>query len=223
MKTKQYRVTLAGISPMLMHADNLDWADAMKAWLREADNKANSDAGDDRTPGFKWIGNLYHNDGVVALPSDNIMTMLREGGAKTPTGKGKGSFKRQTQSGLIVDQIAWPVLVNGKEISMAPIEELKTEKDFSIHQSSISKIGFELFVKRVRMPNGSKHVRVRPLFRSWEVTGSITVLDETITGEILGRILSYGGALAGLCDWRPSSPKSPGPFGKFEAQIEEIA
>ena len=218
---KRYAVTLTGETSLLMHHDNLMWAEAMNKWRLDPGNKKNSVAGDDRTPAWRWIGNLYVESGRVVVPADNLMTVLREGGKKVPTGKGQQTFKALTQSGIIVDQSAWTVLVNGKEIPYAPIKGMIGNSDFEAHQACAQELGFELFVKRAKI-GAAKHVRVRPRFDIWSVTGSLTVLDDMITTSVLENVLTFAGVYCGLGDWRPSSPKSPGPFGKFTSQVREL-
>jgi hypothetical protein len=62
--------------------------------------------------------------------------------------------------------------------------------------------------------------------RSYEVTltarGTVNVGDKQITTAVLTDILEAAGKYKGLGDWRPSSPKSPGPFGTFSATVKEI-
>jgi hypothetical protein len=41
--------------------------------------------------------------------------------------------------------------------------------------------------------------------------GTLTEFDDTITATVLQNILTAAGRYCGICDWRPSSPKSPGP------------
>jgi hypothetical protein len=204
-----------------MHRDNLEAAEHMKRWQMDPANKKKSVAGDDRSPGFRWIGNLYAEGGKVVLPSDNLMTMLREGGAKCPTGKGQATFKRQTQSGLVVDQIAWPIIVRGNEIPTAPFLAMADEEDFDLHCQKAVEHGFELFVKRAKIGQ-AKHVRVRPRFDNWSASGTITVFDPAITKDVLGMILECAGFYAGIGDWRPSSPRSPGAYGKFTSTVEVV-
>lgn len=218
---KRYAVTLTGETALLMHADNLVWAEAMNRWQMDPENKKLSVAGDDRTPAWRWIGNLYHEMGRVVIPSDNLMTVLREGGTKVLTGKNQKSFKAQTQSGIIIDQSAWDLTVDGATIPFEPIKALVGVADFEKHEEVVTGLGFELFVKRAKI-GAAKHVRVRPRFDTWAVTGSLTVIDDTITTSILASILTMAGTYCGLGDWRPSSPKSPGPFGKFTAEIKEL-
>lgn len=221
MKARKYAVTLTGETPLLMHQDNLQWAEAMKKWSKDPANKSESVAGDDRSPAWRWIGNLYVENNIIVMPSDNLMTMLREGGKRCPTGKGQSTFKAQTQSGIMVDQSAWPVCVNNQQISYTPIDNLIGNKNFEDHEYAVSKLGFTLFVKRAKI-GMAKHVRVRPRFDTWTCSGSVTVFDDMITTEVLRDIIKFAGFYAGIGDWRPSSPKSPGSFGKFSATINPM-
>ena len=215
---QKYAVKLTGETPLLQHNINIEWQDAMKAWLKIPANKQSSVAGDDRTPGFKWLGNLYVDGGNVVIPADNLMTMLREGGGKCPTGKRQETFKRHTQSGLLVNEIGWPLLINGGTIPWAPFEAMIENNNYVEHEELAKSYGFELFAKRAKIGT-AKHVRVRPRFRDWSAVGTITVFEELITTEALQNILTHAGTYCGLGDWRPSSPKSPGSFGRFTAQV----
>lgn len=218
---KQYQITLEGLSPLLMHKDNIAFSEKIQAWTREPENKANSVSGDDRTPPWTWIGYLYHDGHHVGIDSDNIMTMLREGGAKVLTGKGKETFKKQTQSGLMLDQQQFALYVEKTvEISMDDIRPLIGKMDFKAHLDTAEALGFELLVKRAKIGR-AKHVRVRPMFRNWTASGTVTVLDEELTGltgDVLQKILNQSGALCGLGDWRPSAPSS-GTFGRFAPTV----
>jgi hypothetical protein len=226
MKHQRYAVTLTGETPLLMHHDNLRWAENMETWRREPANKTDSKAGDDRTPAWRWIGNLYHSQDRerVVMYSDNLMSVIREGGAMCPTGKGQTTFMRQTQSGVIIDQAEWPLCVaGGREVPFKPILALyeKQEKDFAKHEALAISLGFELFVKRAKI-GSAKHVRVRPRFDVWQMSGSLTVMDDSITLPVLENILRMAGTYKGLGDWRPSSPRKPGPFGRFTAEVKKI-
>lgn len=216
----KYNVTLTGESPLLMHADDLKWRSELDRWLANPENKRLSKAGDDRTPAWKWLGYCYHDGVRLGMPADNLMTLLREGGARVPTGKKGATYKRQSQSGLIVDQMLWPLLTaDGTQVSWPALSALIDEKDYAVHESTVEGLGFELFAKAAKV-GMSKHVRVRPRFNAWSVSGSITVVDETITGEILALILEMAGTYCGLGDWRPSSPSKPGPWGRFRATVQ---
>jgi hypothetical protein len=218
---KTYRITITGTTPLLMHNDDIEWADAMDAWKNDKDNKKLSKAGDDRSPAYRWIGSLYRSEaGVLVIPTENIMRALMEGGAgvTVPGGRSGKTFKAQSQSGIQPREVGWPLLIGGKPVSTAPIEELVRVADFEAHKAAVKQLGFSLFVKRARIGQ-SKHIRVRPRFETWAAAGELVVTDEQITAAVLADILEVAGKYKGLGDWRPSS-KTPGTFGMFEASIK---
>jgi len=216
-----YRVTLTGTMPLLLHGDNLDWREALAAWRSDPDNKAKSVPGDDRSPAWTWIGGVYHDGDVIGVPSDNLMTALREGGARVSVpGKRSLTYKRQSQSGLVVNEILWPITTAKGIVPWAAVDALRAEDNFSAHKATAESLGFELFCKGARIGQ-SKHVRVRAKFAAWACSGTVTVFDDTITRQVFESIWHAAGRYCGIGDWRPSSPKSPGPYGTFKAQIAE--
>ena len=218
---ERYQIILEGETPLLMHRDNIQFSERVRAWQQE--NRSLSVAGDDRTPAWSWIGSLYDDGEYVGLNADNMMTMLREGGAKVPTGSKNETYKRQTQSGIVLEEICPPLLVNGKRLEMAPISALLDEDVFEAHVEAVREMGFDLLVKRAKVGT-SKHIRVRPMFGKWAVITSLMVVDPKesgITREVLQKILNKAGSLCGLGDWRPSS-RTPGQFGRFKATVEPI-
>lgn len=129
-------------------------------------------------------------------------------------------MKSQTQSGIMCNEIGWPLEVAGNQIDAKKLMELVEEPEFAKHEEAARNAGFTLFVKRARVGT-SKHVRVRPRFENWTASGTLTVVDPTITKDMLQTILTFAGAFCGIGDWRPSSP-TPGQFGRFTAEIKEI-
>ena len=219
----QYRVTLTGLTPLLMHDMNLLFMEKTKAWQKDPANKELSVAGDDRSPAWTWISYAYHNRRTLGISSDNLMTMLREGGAKVPTGRRQETYKKHTQSGIMIDQEQWELTINGHGFPVAPINDLVGNTDFLAHLDAVEGMGFELLVKPAKIGR-AKHIRVRPMFRDWQLSGSFTVLDPDLSGltkKTLETILRQAGSLCGLCDWRPSSGAS-GTFGKFSAELEKM-
>ena len=217
---RTYQVTLTGKTPLLLHYDNIEWADFMEEWKNDPANKKNSKAGDDRTPAWRWLGCVYHDGQHVVVPQDNIMRSIMEGGAMVPVPGGKNgkTFKSQTQSGMMSVEPFWPLLINGAPISWQDIALLKDVDKFAEHKKHAEKLGFSLLVKRAKIGT-SKHIRVRPQFEAgWVLQGSIAVWDDQIDERVLSDILAYAGQYKGLCDWRPGS-KTPGPYGTFEASI----
>jgi hypothetical protein len=225
---ERYEITLEGVSSLIMHKDNPSWSERVKAWSKDPSNRGESAPGDDRTPGWSWLGSLYHDGKVIALDSDNIMTMLREAGASVIV-SGKKTFKSQSQSGITPMSASWTLEIPRgpvdnpvwKTIDVEEILSLKSESDFAMHQLAAEEAGFELFIKRARVTS-SKHIRVRPIFHQWRVKGDVLVTDKMITQSILMEILTIGGLQKGLCDWRPSS-RTPGSFGRFTPSIKRLA
>jgi len=219
---KTYQVEITGTMPLLMHQDNVEWADAMTAWKNDPGNRKKSVAGDDRTPAFRWLGSVYNDGEHVTLPSENLMKALMEGGAMVPVPGGRSgkTFKAQTQSGMMIGEAFWPLRVKGNAIPWANLEALTKEEDYAVHQKTAADLGFMLFLKRVKIGQ-SKHIRVRPRFDSWSASGTLNVWDEQLTLPVLKDIFVYAGKFKGLCDWRPSSPSKPGSFGMFEAKVSE--
>jgi hypothetical protein len=221
MSMRNFQVTLTGKTPLLMHHDNIDWADFMEDWKNDPANKKLSKAGDDRSPAWRWLGCVYHDGKTVAIPQSNIMKSLMEGGAMVlvPGGKNGKTFKSQTQSGMMSVEPYWQLLINGKPIEWKAVEALKSEPKFADHKVRARDLGFELLVKRAAV-GASKHVRVRPQFAAgWKAVGSIAVWDEQIDDKSLASIFEYAGQYKGIGDWRPGAPKKPGPYGTFEAEI----
>lgn len=223
MANRTYAVRIKGKTPMLMHWDNIDWADMMEDWKNNPENKKNSKAGDDRTPAWRWIGCVYHDDTQIVIPADNLSRCLMEGGKQVPVPGGKGgkTFKSQSQSGMMITEPSWPLVVNGKTIPISKIRDLQKVTEFKAHKEACEKLGFMLFTKRAKI-GASKHVRVRPRFDNWEASGTVSVWDDQITEGVLKDIFQYAGNYKGLGDWRPGAP-TPGPHGMFEAEIKLIS
>jgi len=219
---RTYAIDIRGTTPLLMHWDNIEWADEMAAWKDDAHNRADSKAGDDRTPAWRWIGSMYHDGNVVSMPSDNIMRALMEGGAMVPVPGGKSgkTFKAQTQSGMMVKETDWPLHLAGKPVAYSDVEPLLKVKNFHDHKARVKELGFALFVKRAKV-GASKHVRVRPRFDQWSIHGHVSVWDEKITADVLKEIFRYAGQYKGLGDWRPGG-RTPGSFGMFEAKVRSL-
>ena len=211
------RFTLTGITPLLMHADDVDAATMLSAWRKNPAHKNLSVPGDDRSPPWSWQTYLYRDDdGNIAMPTDNIMVCLRQAGAKMIL-KRQTTFKAITQSGLLITEATVPFTNGGKTINVAEFVENRDES-FADQSKRAINAGFQLFPKRASIGT-SKNVRVRPKFNSWSVTGTIRMLAPEITLETLTMLFDLAGSI-GLCDWRPGC-KTPGRFGMFESSVKK--
>ena len=178
-------------------------------------NKNVSTAGDDRAPAWTWQTYCYSDGTHLAMPSENIMVALRQAGAQLILKKQK-TYKEISQSGLLITTEFCELRAGGKLIAVDKLREMK-EKPFGQQAAEAQKYGFRLFCKRAKIGT-SKHVRVRPRFDSWSVSGRIQILANEITPEVVAQLFDLAGRV-GLGDWRPGC-KTPGPFGMFSAKVK---
>lgn len=218
---QKFAVRITGVTPLLMHRDDVDWADEMDRWQRDPKNKNRSKRGDDRTPAFRWIGYLHHDGERICVPQEGIMAALFKASKDVPTGGARGkTFKELAASTIIPAEAFFPLVVPHGELPVEPIFALREIESFAEHVERVEKMGFRLDVRRAAV-GSTKHVRVRPRFDQWQCDVVLLVSD-TMTAAALPIIAAQAGNHAGLGEWRPSSPKKPGPFGRFSVEIEEI-
>jgi len=207
--------TLNGMTPLLMHADDVLQADTLMEWRKDPANKNLSQPGDDRSPAWTWQTYLYHDGSNLVMPCENMMVCLRQAAAQIVMKRQK-TFKESSQSGMFIDSENLDLTVKRKPVSMADIIKIRN-KTFKEQFEAVKKLGFVLYVKRARVGQ-SKHIRVRARFDTWEVTGSLNVIAPELTKEVLRQMFEIAGRV-GLCDWRPGC-KTPGPYGMFEADMK---
>ena len=215
----QYKFSLTGEMPLLLHADDIEAADALKAWRIAPENKNLSVPGDDRSPAWSWQSCLYSDGEHIAMPSQNVMVALRQAGAQIVMKKQK-TFKEVSQSGMVITSEFCDFKVKGKQVPIKGIswqDSSEAEPTTFREQCELAESrGFKLFVKRARIGQ-SKNVRVRPRFDTWSVSGELNVVAAELTFEVLQKMFELAGRV-GLGDWRPGC-KTPGPYGMFEAKL----
>ncbi len=212
-----YKFQLTGITSLLMHNNNVEERDRIEAVRKRMKG---GKAGDDRSPAESWKGYLYTSDdtGNICLPSENLLACLLGGGVKVKVG-GKETLKTHSQR-VGFDRLDYDLLINGKPLAKTAIDKITGE--FAEHANACRELGFRLHVKPCTVGT-SKHIRVRPMFANWSVSGSFEIEDDD--ANVLGLtplrdLFSACGRLVGLCDWRPSAPKKPGQYGRFSATVE---
>lgn len=155
------------------------------------------------------------------MPSDYLATCLRQAGALIIL-KGQTTYKSATQSGILFTDPAFPLEVGGDEIESQSIVDIEGDFDEQCEKfESLCKGNAVLDVRRAK-PQQQKHVRVRPRFENWGFAGQLHVVADEITTDILEQLFTLAGDKKGLGNWRPSAPKSPGPYGRFTAEILEV-
>lgn len=216
----KFAFTLTGLSPLLFHADDVEKADALGEWRKDSHNKDVSKPGDDRSPPWTWQTYLYSDGDNLVLPQDNLSAALLSAGAGMIL-KGRKSMKEASQTAVLLHEDFFTLLVNGKSIAISEIDKL-SKMTFQEQSEAVKELGFSLFVKRATV-GSSKHVRVRPRFDNWSFKGTAEIVSQEMTEDSLRRMFDDAGFYKGLCDWRPGSPKKPGRFGRFKAELKKAA
>lgn len=218
----KFQFSLKGITPLLVHADDVEASDRLRIWREDPENKNISKKGDDRSPPWTWQSYLYTDGTHLTIPGDNLSACLLNAAAMMIL-KGKTTYKQVSQSGLFIHEDQFPILDADSKPYLAKDIEAIGEAPFPEQVSGVESLGFSLFTKRAK-PQGSsgKHVRVRPRFDRWEIRGTVEITCKEITEQSLRQMFEIAGTYKGLGDWRPSSPNKPGRFGRFEATLTKV-
>lgn len=212
-----YEFGLTGRMPLIMHADNIQGCDNVKAWRDDPANKNLSVPGDDRSPPWTYKTYLHVEEGHVVMPQECVMTCVAKAANEFKL-KGNSKFGRLFAASVIPASESFEFRNRGKAVDVAALAS--DDDKFEEHEKAAKDAGFSLFVKRAKVGT-SKHIRVRPRFDQWTVSGSVFVTAPEITKERLTDFFETAGARIGLGDWRPSAPMKPGPFGTFSATVME--
>lgn len=222
----RYAFQLTGLTPLLMHANDVMWRDQMEAWQKDPANKGLSKPGDDRTPPWTYVGYFYHDGTQVCLPFEHMSAAFRKAGTDIKI-KGNKSFKQETQSGILFEQDRLEFLVFNENDDLVPVpfepfSDTVGDQDMSFvqHIELARSLGLDLSIKNVSVQT-NKHIRVRPVFPRWVVRGTLRVVSPLITKPVVQQLFDLAGA-GGLGDWRPTSPRCPGAYGMFESAIKKV-
>lgn len=227
---KRYEVTLTGArASMIMHWDSVRNADLVKRWREDHKRDKAVLKGDDRYPSWTWKTYLYigETDRVVCIPTPNIQSCLMKGGVEFDLkGSKRKSLKAATQSMLRFEEPELPLHLShpkGKVVTYEDIQSIDDGMSFEEQSAAAADLGIILDVRRVPVGQ-SKHIRTRPKFSAgWWVKGTLVNLyPDKIPDEQIVQLFDYCGKFVGLGDWRPSSPKTPGPHGQFDSSIKVL-
>lgn len=215
----EYSFSISGVTSLILHHNNIVARDEMETKRKRMKG---GKAGDDRSPPESWKGYLYVSEstGNICMPTENLLACILAGGVKVKVG-GKETLKTHSQR-VAFDSLDYDLFVNGKTIAWSDVE--KIDGEFHEHYQATQQLGFRLSVKPVTVGT-SKHIRVRPMFSNWALSGRFSIDDDDaniMNLSTLRDLFSTSGRLAGLGDWRPSSPKKPGQYGRFIAEVNRV-
>lgn len=218
MRTYGFKLT-GNPTSLLVHQDDVPSSDKLTEARKQLGKRQIK--GDDRCPAWTWKTYLYSDGKHIVLPAANLGACLMKGGAEFPVpGKRMQTLKTKVPACLrFVDEYL-PICVNGKPITVEQIDAIDNDAPFEEHEKAVAKLGFVIDVRRVTIGQ-AKHIRCRPKFLpGWTVSGTLMNANEDmIPDDVLHMLLDYCGDYVGLGDWRPSSPKKPGPHGRFKVEL----
>lgn len=146
----------------------------------------------------EWVKGTYLNtDGFVVMPAINIMACMFNGAKGMK--KGKTPLTRLVYTSFQVQPFEPILNYDNKPITLEDIE-----KNDWLNVCGVVIQGRRVDRTRTEIPLG------------WEINFQIITKDESLTSKDIRMILENAGTVAGLGDWRPSSPKKPGPYGTFQ-------
>jgi hypothetical protein len=170
---------LTGTRPLLVH--NVQMADPDNRWARQIAQitKKRVKTEDDRKEisDLEWEGSLYIHDGVISIPTANVLRSFVE------TAKIGKQGKTITRA-LTPTELSVPLVYTGPQ----DLEELKRKPEFR-----------DLAMVRV----GTKRIlRTRPIFRSWALFLEWELLTEVLDFSDFESIVIQAGRVEGLGDNR---------------------
>lgn len=188
-----HRLTLVGLTPLLMSSGEADRESDTYLAYRELSRKRGKTLQDEsRLRELEWYTRLYHDERIGCyIPGKNVKEMLRSAATKWRKGE---DVKRS----LIVPEYRIPLIYDGPR-----------------EPADLWAEGFSYTAMVANAGAGSGRVeRTRPCFESWSISTEIAFdpedLDAHVVQQFVERSQKYG-----LGDYRPE-------FGAFEASLEFV-
>ena len=196
----RYRITLTGVSPLLMHngAAGLDTRSPAKLEIASIAKKRGSnrtETDDARLVELECQNGLYLDDGGrPTLPASAIRGAIEAAARKTKQGPA-------VREGLLVESV--DRFDYDEDELGTTVEEIGKRAQFTV----------PVVVQRARI------LRTRPKFDEWSVTCTVDVDDEQVDRPMLTAWLDVAGRRVGLGDWRPACS---GTCGRFTPKVEPL-
>lgn len=189
-----YTVTIAGITPLLMHNGQLaDPLNEHTKGLKKLSAKRNKSDEDHAELGrVEWLGGLYFNPELGPyVPSEMIEATLKSGAKLSKTGK-------LAEACVVCLEERYALAYKG------PRELAALLADRRFHDR-----------RTIRVQN-SRVVRTRPRFNDWGVTFTLALTPGRLNPEQVKAALDDAGLYVGMGDYRPK-------FGRFRVTKFEAA
>lgn len=194
------KVKWIGTRPMLMHNERLadplnEHAKALASLTSAKGAATKTEAHCAEKSRVEWEGGLYYDDETGPyVPAWNILACIKEGARMKKRGK---EVDRAVEI-LDIDRV--PLLYDGP-------------RDLEGMWSA----GLYLRVG-VTSGGGGRVQRTRPQFPRWSLAFDLVFDPSRFSRDGLVESMADAGMYVGIGDWRPSSPKKGGRYGKFRVE-----
>jgi hypothetical protein len=202
---RYFDVTLEGLKPGLLMS-NGQMADPENWYARRIDELRNKTAAGEEVERqrikYHITGRLYIDSKKhIVIPTEMVSSTLRKGASNANRKNGRSWW-----SGITVMEDA-PLIVDG----LPEWDKLYESEEF-VHRCM------------AKAANGAPQPRYRPIFRQWRAIVPVEIDTGILDTSTLEVIFNSAGRSVGFGDWRPSSPKNPGKYGRFATvEVKEVA
>lgn len=197
MEDTRVRVTIQGVSPLLLHSDRgaNPLSDEAKALKTVSSKRKKTEEDHAAMMRIEWAAGLYLEDGRVVVPVENVRASIRDGAKLSKMGK-------EISRKVFLDGEAIPLVYDG------PKDPAKLFEDARFRD-----------VRSVRV--GQQRVmRTRPIFRGWSLSFTAYWEPDAFDVELFRQCLESAGKFIGLGDFRPDKG---GTYGRFSvAKLEAV-
>jgi hypothetical protein len=196
MQTIKINVQLTGVSPLLLNKYTTGSISGLNARINKGNDAKNYEG--------EWVNKLYTNkDGDAVIPSAMLRACIFTGCKGMRKGK------------LYFTRVIMP------SIDISPWEPLLLFENKKITVDRIAENGWVNVCGAV--VSGRRIDRQRPeILPGWTIDFTLTLSNDQITVEDIKNILNNAGQWAGLGDSRPSAPKKPLGYGRFQVTKFEV-
>jgi hypothetical protein len=184
---KQIKLSITGITPLLMHSERLaNPFDDLTREIKAHTGKRKKTEDDQLEIGrLEWLGGLYYDaDAGVHLPGHNIFSALVDGGKIHKLGT---AIKRAA----LVQEDKVPLIYDGP----SDPDALFAAKRF-------------VDVRSVKVGT-AKVARCRPIFKEWSCCFTVLFEESVLQQTDIVRCITDAGRMVGIGDYRPR-------FGRFD-------
>ena len=194
------KFAIKGTAPLIVQSDRLvNPLDEIKKALGKVTSKRKKTDEDElEIYRLQFYGSLYYDAEIGPyVPAEWLTASLRDGGRRNREGK-------NVVHAVLVTTPFIPIEYHGPR----KIDELWANPDYR-------------FLKAVKQQQ-ARVMRCRPWFRKWELHAEGELQTDLMDFAILKAIADEAGLYAGLGGWRPSAPKSPGTYGRYQIEVSRV-